>query len=302
MAKTKKLVEKKVKEPTKGVVILAIGEPRWGKIAENLAMSIKANSDIPIALAHGDAGASQVMDSPFFDKLIPISDKCYTINGRTANVKAKTYLAEISPFDITIALDADIVWLPKRSINLLFDEMTTDFTMGNRSFKELDDPSMTDEFGVWAAPKDVKEAWGFKSGRYYNLSSEFIYFKKTDEVKTLFKEAQKAYNNPKVNLRILFALGVPDELAFTIAMIKTGTYPHRDGYLPFYWESAEHQQLEPAIMHMTYWGYSMGGHMSTPGMKKYYNVLVQHYCSQFGIRFPTTWLDKVQWVRERVNI
>lgn len=288
------------KSKSKGVIIFALGSPYWGELAENLAMSIRFTSDVPITLLVGDSGANHLQRQHLFDKIERISDKCYTTQGRLAYVKAKTHAVELSPYTKTILLDADMIWLPKRPIDELFYDV--DFTMANRSYRELDDPAMTPEFGVWIDPLSVKEAYKFKKGKFYNLSSEFILFKKTKEVRKLFKDAQKIFAKPKVYPKMLFQMGMPDELPFSISMIMNDLYPHRDNFLPFYWESAEGKQLEPALMHQSYYAYSMGGNMAGVGMKAFYDNLVKYYYSQAGQQFPPLWRDKIRAIPERSNV
>ena len=68
-------------------------------------------------------------------------------------MKVKTALYKLSPYETTICLDADTIWINKRSINDLFNELKDEnFTMANRSFMDLEEERITDEFGVWASP------------------------------------------------------------------------------------------------------------------------------------------------------
>lgn len=288
----------KKKNESKGVIIFALGHPYWGELAENLAMSIRYTSDIPITLLVGESGGNHVRKPHLFHKIESISDKCYMSHGRAAYVKAKTFAVELSPYKHTIMLDADMAWLPKKPIDELFFDI--DFTMANRSFKDLNDE--TEGFGVWTDPKQVKEAYGFTKGKLYNLSSEYVMFKKTKEVRKLFKDAQRIFDTPKVHPKMMFQMGIPDELPFSISMIKNDLYPHQDNFLPFYWETAEQRQLDPKTMHAAYYAYSMGGHMSRPGMKRFYDNLVLYYYSAAQEKFPFQWRDKREIIPERTKV
>lgn len=285
----------------KGVIIYAIGSPYWGQLAENLAMSILFSSpDMNITLLVGENGGGHITKSHLFDNIERIEDVCYKTHGRPAYVKAKTFAVEHSPYQHTILLDADMVWLPRRPIDELFFDI--DFTMANRSFKKLDDPTMNSDFGVWIDPLSVKKAYKFTKGKFYNLSSEFVMFKKTREVRKLFKDAQRIFDHPKVPPKMRFQMEMPDELPFSISMIKNDLYPHKDGFLPFYWEAAEHRQLDPRTMHAAYFAYSMGGNQSSQGMKSFYNNLVKYYAQKNGIQFPRLWIDKIREIPERSNV
>ncbi len=292
---------KKTQTPNRGVIILALGHAYWGRWAYNLAMSLKYSCpEIKITLLYSGSGITHITDRTLFDKVREVPSKYYTTHGRTQYLKAKTALYKLSPYSETIYLDADMVWLPKKSIMTLFNELNVDFTMANRSWMALESENLTDTFGVWASPKHIKEHFKFKEGRFYNLSSEMIYFKKTKEVSKLFADAFKLFD-AEFNFTI-FNGGMPDELPFTISMIKNNIYPHKDNYKPFYWESAEHLRLQGADLNNGFYAYSMGGHISHPAMKKTYDNYVQFYCNKFNQRFPFFWKDKRGWMPARQNL
>lgn len=291
----------KKNQTNRGVIILALGHAYWGRWAYNLAMSLKYTCpEIKITLLYAGNGLTHIVDRSLFDKVIKVPSKYYTTNGRVQYLKAKTALYKLSPYDETIYLDADMVWLPKRSVMTLFNELNVDFTMANRSWMALESENLTDTFGVWASPKYIKDVFKFKEGRFYNLSSEMIYFKKTKEVSKLFSDAFKLFD-AEINITI-FNGGMPDELPFTISMIKNNIYPHKDNYKPFYWESAEHLRLQGGDLNNGFYAYSMGGHISHPMMKKTYDNLVQFYCNQFNQISPFFWKDKRGWMPARQNL
>lgn len=288
----------------KGIIILALGHAYWGRWAYNLAMSIKYNSpDANITLLYAGNGISHITDTSLFHKMIEVDSKHYTTDGRLEYMKTKTALYKLSPYKETLYFDADTIWIKGRTVDQLFDELKdVDFTMANRSWMSLTDEGLSDEFGVWASPKHIKEHFGFKEGRFYNLSSEMIYFKKDKEVAKLFKDAFDLWDAP-INHKF-FNGGMPDELPFTISMIKNGLYPHRDNYKPFYWEAATQPplRLENADL-KTYYAYSMGGINAHPIMKKTYNNFVKFYCKQFGNPTPYLWIDKQSgWMPSRNDL
>jgi len=292
----------------RGVVILTLGHAYWGRWAYNLAMSLKYQSpEIKISLLYAGEGINQIQDTTLFDKFIEIPEKYYLTNGRKEYMKVKTALYKLSPYETTICLDADTIWINKRSINDLFNELdSVNFTMANRSFMDLEEERLTDEFGVWASPNYIKKKFNFKKGKFYNLSSEMIYFKKDKKgndkkVSKLFSDAFKIYDKPLEHR--IFNGGMPDELPFTISMIKNDIYPHIDNYMPFYWEAA---QLPPKRLEggdlAPYYAYSMGGHMAHPIMKKTYDNFVKFYGKQFNVMHPYLWIDKRAYMPERNNL
>ena len=287
----------------KGILILALGHAYWGRWAYNLAMSIKANDpEARITLLYAGRGKAQIHDTSLFDKMIEVPDKYYLTDGRTEYMKVKTALYKLTPYSETICLDADTIWINARPISALFTELeNVDFTMANRSWTNLESDIIRDEFGVWASPNHIKEYFKFKKGKFYNLSSEMIYFKKDKKVAKLFSDAIKLFDAP-IN-HVTFNGGMPDELPFTISMIKNDLYPHKDNYKPFYWEAAENPPLRLQGADLkAYYAYSMGGHMSHPVMKKTYDNFVKFYGRQFNVMHPYLWIDKRMWMPERSNL
>lgn len=286
---------------TKGIIILALGHAYWGRWAYNLAMSIKYSSpDANITLLYAGDGKAQIRDLSLFDKVLKVDSKYYTTDGRVEYMKAKTALYKLSPYTETIYLDADTIWINAKTVDDLFEELKDlDFTMANRSWTALESESLTDEFGVWASPKYIKEYYGFKAGRFYNLSSEMIYFKKDKKIAKLFLDAFKIYDEP-LELTRHFNGGMPDELPFSIAMIKNDIYPHIDNYRPFYWEAGQRPPLRLSNADLkAYYAYSMGGNQAHPLMKEIYNNFVKFYGKKFSVATPYLWIDKYSWMDGR---
>lgn len=287
-----------------GIIILALGHAYWGRWAYNLALSIKYSSpNAKITLLYAGNGHSQIRDTTLFDQMILVDPQYYTTDGRVEYMKAKTALYKLSPYKETLYLDADTIWINSKTVEQLFDELKdVSFTMANRSFMDLDQDIIPEAFGVWASPLHIKNYFGFKKGKFYNLSSELIYFKKDKRVAKLFRDAFNLWDAP-INHRS-FNEGMPDELPFTISMIKNDMYPHKDNYMPFYWEAATRPplRLEGADL-KAYYAYSMGGASSHPIMKKIYNNYVQFYCKQFGVGTPYLWIDKnTGWMPGRKSL
>ncbi len=287
----------------RGIIILALGHPYWGRWAYNLAMSIKYSSpDARITLLYAGDGKTQIRDTSLFDKMIEVPNKYYLTDGRLEYMKVKTALYKLTPYKETIYLDADTIWINSKTVDQLFTELeSVDFTMANRGHMSLSSDILPEEFGVWASPSHIKDHFNFKEGKFYNLSSELIYWKKDKKVAKLFADAFKLWDAP-INHRT-FNGSMPDELPFTISMIKNNLYPHQDNYKPFYWEAASKPplRLEGADL-KAYYAYSMGGHMAHPLMKKIYNNFVQFYCNQFNVMTPYFWLDKFGWMPGRKTL
>ncbi len=284
---------------SEGVLILALGNPFYGNYACQLARSIKATSpDVKIACAYAGNVLSHNRNLPF-DELIEVPSEYYTSDGLVDYVKAKTYLYELSPFERTIFVDADVIWLPQKPITQLFNEFKEiNITFANRGKEKLSEAK--NGFIHWAKPSDIARVYG-EDGWLYNLASEFIYWRRDKTIEEFFKVAQQVYVDPQIEYK-RFGTHLPDELAFEIAIIKTGIELHASPFVPFYWEQAEKRALNVQQMYKEYYGYSLGGNVNTGQVANIYNNLANHYNKKLGINgyFPAK--DKRSWLPERKTL
>ena len=296
---------------TFGVIIAALDQPFYGNYAFQLALSIKHSSPkTNISLLCNEAGKGHLTSEKlaFFDKVIKVNDVAVTSNGRKATLKFKTYLYQITPYNETLFLDADTLWLPRQPIENLINEIPKDcvFTMQNRGFIDFEtatDEQLNSRFNIWANSGHIKAAHKFKTGKLFNLSSELIYFKKDATIEKLFKDAQKLYDNPSVAFEN-FAGGVPDELPFAIAMIKNNIYPHLTNWRPFYWEAFDKKRLlnKPSELYNSYYGVSFGGNFQEPFIKRFYDNLARVYANAFGLQYVFALKDKRSFLTNRHTI
>lgn len=285
---------------SKGIVILALGSPYYGSWALNLAMGLrKTQPDCNITLIYsGDARNYIAQYSSVFDQQIEIPKECITRNGFESFIRAKVCLYDLTPYDETIYIDADVMWFPYKSVHQLFDELKdVDITIGNRGECNLN----TDPRLIWSNLDSMRAELGTDTV-IYNLSSEFIYFKKNEKIKLFFEEAKSRFDSPGVEY-VRFAGSVPDELAFQIAMIKTGIKPHKVPYLPFYWEAYEKKNAQLSELYKQDWyGYSIGGNTLSTQQVLAYNTLAQAYAPDFGLKWPMLCKSKSELFIDRKTI
>jgi hypothetical protein len=287
---------------TKGICIIALNHPYYGNYASQLAASIKFSSpDISITLLHDKKGIGHLNSDrlSLFEHIIEMPLNSYTVKGRNEYLKSKSFLYELTPYDETIYLDADIIWLPRKPITELFEAFKDiNFTMSNRGF--IDIYEAKNGFISWANPADIIKEYDVV-GLLYNLSSEFIYFKKCKEVESLFLQTQKNFDDMKIN-HVQFGSGIPDELPFTIAMLQTGIYPHVTPFLPCYWEAFMKKNMPATEMYLRYYAYSLGGAIQSKKIIDFYNNLAQFYCNKFGLGKYFPLMSKRNFLPERTNI
>lgn len=287
-----------------GILLIAAGHPYYGNYAYQLAVSIKASSpDMPVSIIYEGNGIGHlgVTKLAIFDQIIEAQPKQYT--SKTLGIrdifKLKTWIYDLSPYEETLYLDSDMLWLPRKKADELFEALKDiDFTMSNRGAVSIEHAS--NDFIQWANVHDIKTIYGFTDEMLYHLSSEFIYFKKTKDVKSLFDKAKKNFDYPKVNYKV-FGQNQPDELAFTIACMQSKIYPHTAPYYPSYWEPFHKMNLSPGQMYQEYYLCSFGGAFYSNSVKEFYNNLAKYYCNKVGESyFPLT--DKSKFLPERAVI
>ena len=283
----------------RGIIIIAIDHSLYFQYALNLAISIKLNEpDLPITLLWQGKGRSHIEPwISIFDGVIEIDSKYTTKKGLHNPLRSKMYIYDLSPYKETIFLDADIILNPFKRIGVLFDEFNDiDFTMANRGKNDLElDPNL-----LWVKSSDLKNVYGNKE--VYNLSSEFIYFKKTTSVKKLFTASKLAFEDPKLNY-VRFSGGVPDELAFQIGMMETGVEPHKSPYLPGYWNPTNRNEMKLQEFYRSefYW-YSVGGSVLSANQQLIYNTIAKSNSVKFGMRYSFPCKSKREVIANRSKI
>lgn len=306
-AAPKKAATKK-KEPSRGVVLIALGHAYYGQYAANLAMSLLHTSpELKITLVHDHSSITHMRQSELnlFDKTVFCKDEWMTLHGLDQYIMAKLYINKMTPYDETLYLDVDMIWHPKKPVTDVFEQLKDiDFTMQNRGSQDLSAKNIPDSASHWCNLNQLKSDYGITKGDWWHLSSEFIYFKKTKEVDAMFKDAQLHYKSIKTN-HTQFANGIPDELCFSLAMLKhTKVTPHRISFIPIFWNQAESnaRALEPKDLHGRYFGYSLGGANNPKYALNYYDNLVQYYARFRGIQQPFKAKNKALFVEGRNNI
>ncbi len=287
----------------KGIVFIALGEPQYGKMAANAAASIRvADKAVNIHLVYQGKSISHLTEKhkALFTSMAECPPEYYTKNGKEVFLKAKTHIYDLSPFDVTILLDADLITFGRKPISLLFDELQhIDFTMQNRGFADLSAAKLNSKFSLWADINEVKEQYN-TTGRFYHLASEFIYFKRSDENEKYFALVKEIFKAPKVKA-MAFGNDIPDELAFDIATAVMGKYPHRDNYVPVYWFAADKTKEWKDIL-TTHYGYSIGGNLMPENVLYRYHQLARAQARNLQLPFHYKVYAKKKWNAERKTI
>ncbi len=206
----------------RGILLIAFGKA-YGKMAFNLAASIKVRSDIKIHLVC-DSDAVSDISTGFFDSHSIYDFKL--LNGRIDPCQAKIDIYSLSPFDKTLFLDVDAVCM--NPIESLFDSLSGTsiyFQVMGRGGKE---DKIT--YSHWATNNTI---WGhFKlsdSAIVSSCQTSVIYFEKGKESKKFFERLQKNYDNKldKKQYSVMWGMSKahPDELYYSVTAAQLNILP-----------------------------------------------------------------------------
>lgn len=285
----------------KGILVYALGHKNYYRMAEVLAASLVANGakedNIGIAVVVDDP--EKILYPELFTEVITLPEKNYKEKDKVVFNNATVLVYDLSPFETTIKLDADIVWIKNRRVLNIFEELNdVDITFENMGHGWGDGNS------VWASEDDIKSVYNItEEKKLYKIYGEFIYFKKNDVVKSFFKGVKDVYKKRKVKSAAFANGNFTDELAFQITGMLTDTYPHKDFYTPIYNTfllKTEFNRFYPyQLGQLGYYGYSIGGNVTGSFTKTNYNNLAKHYYNAVGLSNPYQVSDKRTFLEER---
>lgn len=278
----------------KGILLLATSHPYYGRMAYNLAVSIKATgTGIPIAVLHNGRGLSHLSDAQksLFDAVLEIPQQAFT---------AKLWLYKYSPFQKTLYIDADTAWLYKRKPEDLFAEMADDrfnIIVEGSYDPATDESKLHPKYNLWSDLAQLKDKYQLK-GKLFQFRSEMMYFKKDKQVEKLFAEARKIQANPKVDVT-LFGGYVPDEFALNVAASILDMQPDRLDWKPSYWYNIVKKGIPLPILAQQYYVFSAGGNVSSAMIKKQYNHIMAAAFHKLRLQYLFMLHSKRESIAER---
>jgi hypothetical protein len=275
----------------KGITIIATGHPEYGRLAFNLTLSIKAVEPIPVAVICTDFAISHLNDKQknVFDYIINLPMEYRSGFG------TKLHLDQLTPFDKTLALDADMLWLAMKKPSALFEELKdTSFSI----ITEGDSLKPNPKYYFWADVKEIQKEYAVD--KVYQCRSEVIYFDKSTKI---FKIARELKPEKKLKTIRKFGEAIPDELYFNIAIAKAAVEPHVSLWQPAYW-CRLHGEVMPPLSQLStqYFLLSFGSNAASPVMKKTYDNLMQYCANKLGMPYLFKLKSKKEWAHDRLKI
>lgn len=289
----------------KGIIIFACRHSLYGRLAYNLCVSIKAvEKDFPVAVVYTEGALAHLslQQLGLIDHLIPLPD------GIPDTCGCKLWVNEITPFEETLLLDADMIWLPNKTPSDLFSEVAAvDFTAVAEGFHITGATEGHDHhprYFFWAEPVEISEVYELPAERkIYQWRSETIYFKKTDAVDELFKLAREVYLNPRLKTIKAYATGVADELGLNVACAVHDIHPHKYQWHPAYWHMMEGGNYpETQAVYNNHYLATFGSNMANSNSRTFYDRLMKGYCYRLGITHIFPLQSKRDYILERQKI
>lgn len=286
----------------KGIIFIAAGHPNYGRLAYNLAITIKAASSIPITVVRTDRSLSHLSERQLqlFDQIIDLPADVPIGCG------AKLWANKLSPYKKTLLLDADMLWLPKLTPEDMFNSLENiPFTAISEGYWSYDGAGndINPKYFFWAAPEEIAKVYPIKSNKLYQWRSEVMYFEKGELVNKLFATARKVFLSPGLTSIQKYATGVADELGINVACAVHDIHPHEYKWSPSYWHMINGGHIPDfSKLYANHYLVSFGSNVATGNSKDLYNRLVKAACYKLGLQHVFSLQSKRDYLPERNKI
>jgi len=274
----------------KGIILISTGHANYGNMAYNLAITIKGVEPIPIALIHDTTSLGHLNDAQLkaFDFLIEIPETYKKGFG------AKLHIDQLTPFDKTLYLDVDMLWLGRKPSELFAELDGTMFSI----ITEGDSDTPNNKYYFWADAAEIKES--YKVDNVLQTRSEVIYFEKGTKV---FKKARELKPELKLKTIRMFGEHIPDELYFNIATALLNVKPHKQRWMPAYWSRLNNEIMPNlSVLFQEYYLLSFGSNAASPSMKRSYDNIMQVAFNKLRMPYLFKLKSKKEWAPGRLKI
>lgn len=225
-----------------GILLIALGNPYYGELAANCAVTLKANGAIPVQLVYDKTAITSLSDRhlSLFDYRDEINPAYKTnFRGETNYVIPKLYLYELSCFDETLFLDADTCWTFGQSVeNYLATRRKAGVHYLAQNYTHYNigkGTSASQGYTFWEDPRKTIEKFDLRSGKIPQQSTTIVYFDRSKSAKKLFEkivEIERTGVTPILADKTNFFFGQPDEYYFNTACALTNIFPAYEPYIP----------------------------------------------------------------------
>ena len=278
------------------VVTIATGEVKYGNMALNLCLSIKASDpDMQVGIIYTDSAIKGIepLIEQHFDEMW---GQVTTANPRSHSFQIKTLLYDSAEkYDEVLFLDADSIMLPGRKVSDYFDEQKDrEFTIYSNDILNYGNMQRTrtghsffcdptEAYNYWKLDKPINQP---NTPFLPQTDGCFIYFKRGYTAKFLFQIAQDVYNNADFNHEKYKGVKL-SEMCFNIACAKMGIWPAPNPvYRPVFMEAFG--GIKPIeFIQNEYRSFVFAGvNNPSPALLAYYTKLANFYRDYHGVVSP----------------
>ena len=265
-----------------GILTIALKHPLYGRFAYNLALSIKsADPQQKISVIADEPALSHLHEGQrmIFDRIITPAEHQYKRGDAIKPLICKFYLNDLTPYEEeTLFVDSDMLFSPMCNFSRLWGEMKdVDWTMANRGANDPDKG-----ISEWVDSSKLREAYG-QINQWFDLSSEWIYWKNTPLADAIFVDARRFYDEGKLLTR-QFAGDKPDEPFFNLSLDYNEHQPHKAPWQPTYWQPAVRKVLNAMQVKQLYYAFSAGGNHLPTNQQRIYDELLAN--ASFRMNMP----------------
>jgi len=269
------------------VIILAVGDSKWGQLALSLCLSIKANdSEQKVLLVYEESAVREIKPllPRYFDYLRLVDCSNYKSNHEKA-FRLKTQIYDIAKTAVPIKnqflmIDADCIILPSKKVSDWFVELEgTPFTAWCNDVYDFKTKSRNrNDYTFWCEPSKIDRDYGYMP----QINSSFVYFEICHQAELLFSIAEHQYKYPCVIYKEYKGV-VPDEYAFNTACMECNLLPHQIPFYPIFFQFAsEYQDISHIYHYYKAIGFA-GEQRPSNWFVKLYNDTANYYRCFFGI-------------------
>lgn len=265
-----------------GIITMAIGSPSYGRMAINLAMSIKNKSKLPIDLIYTESAFRGVeWGLELFDnkKLMPNTE-----TPSNLAMALKLSLDIYSRFDNTLFLDADTIICPAKSVDEVFMR-GVQIAAHCFAVNELGEEPKS-KYETWMSYTEIMELFGLPSHtKIPQINTSMLFW--SSSVKELFTTAMMVREKIKDSGVKKWRAQIPDEACFNIALALHDYCPQI--YLPLYLGGSQSREY----ITDNYIGMSVMGKPSYKDIETY-NHFAKYYAEMNGLIEPLYYEDKIK--------
>lgn len=214
-----------VPENSKGLCILAVGHSSFAKYAYNMAASVKyVDPDAKVSVfTYGDCLDVLGEKVKIFDTITQISPEHLFIDGEMHPNRFKLFLYKYTPYEYSVYVDADSLWVSKFKFAQLVDDfIRLKITFAGQCRKTTN--ITVDQIVHGISFNDITSPFQFKTNKMHQLHGQFLLFAITPTTEKFFEESDTIYMALKNKTLTIPKgwnwLGQPsEELAMSIATL-----------------------------------------------------------------------------------